>query len=143
MTEKEIKRLRELSLPIAGNVLYIELTKEFVELFCKAMEELEASAKPENEIEGKSMLHNVTVKYEENKVLEKYWEMVAKKECEVAEFNMKTGKSTPMKKQIEDIKREESDHEPTPQEIAQFLSDSKADFVSVVQSYRFENELPF
>lgn len=42
MTEKEIKRLRELSLPIAGNVLYLELTKEFVELFCKAMEELEA-----------------------------------------------------------------------------------------------------
>ena len=78
-----------------------------------------------------------------NKVLEKYWEMIAKKECEVAEFNMKTRKSTPMKKQIEDIKREESDHEPTPQEIAQFLSDSKADFVSVVQNYRFANEFPF
>ncbi len=99
--------------------------------------------KSENESEEKSMLHNVTIKHEENKVLEKYWEMIAKKECEVAEFNMKTRKSTPMKKQIEDIKREESDHEPTPQEIAQFLSDSKADFVSVVQNYRFANEFPF
>lgn len=143
MREKEIKRLRELSLPIAGNVLYIELTREFVELFGKAIEELESNAKSEKESEEKSMLHNVTVKHEENKVLEKYWEMIAKKECEVAEFNMKTRKSTPMKKQIEDIKREESDHEPTPQEIAQFLSDSKADFVSVVQNYRFANEFPF
>lgn len=95
------------------------------------------------ESEEKSMLHNVTVKHEENKVLEKYWAIVAKKEVEVAEFNMKTGKSTPMKKQIEDIRIKELDHEPTPNEIAQFLSDSKADFVSVVQNYRFENELPF
>lgn len=103
------------------------------------------NSKPPRKLESeeKAMLHNVTVKHEENKVLEKYWEMIAKKECEVAAFNMKTGKSTPMKNQIEDIKREESDHEPTPQEIAQFLSDSGADFVSVVQNYRFVSELPF
>lgn len=37
----------------------------------------------------------------------------------------------------------ELDHEPTPQEIAQFLYESHADFVSVVQNYRFESELPF
>lgn len=109
----------------------------------KTLEQVGECIKKFQESEGKSMLHNVTVKHEENKVLEKYWEMVARKEVEVAEFNTKTGKSTPMKKQIEDIKREELDHEPIPQEIAQFLSDSKADFVSVVQNYRFESELPF
>lgn len=133
MTGKEVKRLRELSLPIAGNVLYLELTKEFVELFCKAMEELEASAKPEKESEEKSMLHNVTVKHEENKALEEIWIMQAvKKAVMITALNIDGV-----------IKKKELDHEPTPQEIAQFLSDSKADFVSVVQNYRFENELPF
>lgn len=132
MTEKEIKRLRELSLPIAGNVLYLELTKEFVELFCKAMEELEASAKSENESEEKSMLHNVTVKHEENKVLEKYWLMRAERTVETVPGGVR-----------KEWKEQELDHEPTPNEIAQFLSDSKADFVSVVQNYRLANELPF
>ena len=132
MTEKELERLDELSLPIAGNVLYLELTKEFVELFCKAMEELEASAKSEKESEEKSMLHNVTVKHEENKVLENYWIMRAEK---------KEGKyPIPYS---ESFKEQELDHEPTPNEIAQFLSDSKADFVSVAQNYRFASDLPF
>lgn len=54
------------------------------------------------------MLHNVTVKHEKRKVLEK--------ECT---------------------------HEPTTNEIAQFLYESKTDFVSVISNYRFENELPF
>lgn len=37
----------------------------------------------------------------------------------------------------------EFNHYPTLNEIAQFLFDSGADFVSVVQNYRSENELPF
>lgn len=79
------------------------------------------------ESEEKSMKHNVTVKHEENKVLEKYWLMRAEK---------KEGKyPIPYS---ESFKEQELDHEPTPQEIAQFLSDSKADFVSVVQNYRFK-----
>ena len=78
------------------------------------------------------MLHNVTVKHEENKVLEKYWLMRAEK---------KEGKyPIPYS---ESFKEQELDHEPTPNEIAQFLSDSGADFVSVVQNYRFASELPF
>lgn len=80
------------------------------------------------------MLHNVTVKHEENKVLEKYWIMRAIKDGDMYG-------QPPTQKRV--ISERELDHEPTPDEIAQFLSDSKADFVSVVQNYRFENELPF
>lgn len=86
------------------------------------------------ESEGKSMLHNVTVKHEENKVLEKYWLMRAIKDGDMYG-------QPPTPKRV--ISEKECTHEPTPNEIAQFLSDSKADFVSVVQNYRFENELPF
>lgn len=86
------------------------------------------------ESEEKSMLHNVTVKHEENKVLEKYWLMRAIKDGDMYG-------QPPAPKRV--IAEREYTKEPTPQEIAQFLSDSKADFVSVVQNYRFENELPF
>ena len=84
------------------------------------------------ESEEKSMLHNVTVKHEENKVLEKYWLMRAERTVETVPGGVR-----------KEWKEQELDHEPTPDEIAQFLSDSKADFVSVAQNYRFENELPF
>lgn len=78
------------------------------------------------------MLHNVTVKHEENEALEEFWVMKAEK---------KEGKyPIPYS---EAVKEKELDHNPTPQEIAQFLSDSGADFVSVVQNYRFTSELPF
>lgn len=87
-----------------------------------------------NESEEKSMLHNVTVKHEENKVLEKYWLMRAIKDGDMYG-------QPPTPKRV--ISEKECTHEPTPNEIAQFLSDSKADFVSVVQNYRFENELLF
>lgn len=85
-----------------------------------------------NESEEKSMLHNVTVKHEESKVLEKYWVARALKNSDMPFNYTKTV-----------IGEREFDHYPAPNEIAQFLSDSKADFVSVVQNYRFENELPF
>ncbi len=78
------------------------------------------------------MLHNVTVKHEESKLLEEFWVMRAVKEGKLP-FDFK-------KTVIDERKL---DHEPSKSEIAQFLSDSKADFVSVVQNYRFENELPF
>lgn len=77
------------------------------------------------------MLHNVTVKHEENKVLKSCRVMRAIKENDM------------LFRPSELIKEQELDHEPTPQEIAQFLSDSKADFVSVVKNYRFESGLPF
>lgn len=79
------------------------------------------------------MLHNVTVKHEENKVLETIWVMKAEKQqSELAKVLYP-----------EPTIAKELDHEPTKNEIAQFLLDAKADFVSVVQNYRFENELPF
>ncbi len=112
--------------------------KEWGEAFRKAAKEasntIEEAGKEWNKFESeeKSMLHNVTVKHEENKVLEEFWVMRAEK---------KEGKyPIPYS---EAVKENELDHAPTLDEIAQFLSDSKADFVSVVQNYRFENELPF
>lgn len=112
----------------------IKPTKRFINLLVSALDEVESNAKSENESEEKSMLHNVTVKHEENKVLERYWVMQATKKgaakIQVGYFD-------------EILGEKELDHEPTPDEIAQFLSDSKADFVSVVQNYRFENEFPF
>ena len=84
------------------------------------------------ESEEKSMLHNVTIKHEENKVLEIYCVMRGIKESD-----------TPFDPTKKVIAEKKLDHKPTISEIAQFLSDSKADFVSVVQNYRFESELPF
>ncbi len=65
-------------------------------------------------------------------MLEKYWLMRAERTVETVPGGVR-----------KEWKERELDHEPTPQEIAQFLSDSKADFVSVVQNYRFANELLF
>lgn len=99
-------------------------TRSFAEWFSKS----------NKESKEKSMLHNVTVKHEENKVLEKYWLMRAIKDGDMYG-------QPPTPKRV--ISEKECTREPTPNEVAQFLSDSKADFVSVVQNYRFENELPF
>lgn len=99
------------------------------------LERVEIAIKKFQEREEKSMLHNVTVKHEENKVLEKYWLMKAIKDGDMY------GEPQPTPKRV--IAEKECNHEPTPNEIAQFLYESHADFVSVVQNYRFENELPF
>lgn len=78
------------------------------------------------------MLHNVTVKISGRKKLEQYWVARALKNSDMPFNYTKTV-----------IGEREFDHYPTPNEIAQFLFDSKADFVSVVQNYRFESGLPF
>lgn len=97
----------------------------------KMLEQVGEAIKKFQESEEKSMLHNVTVKHEENKALEEIWVMRAGK----------AGDSFGIARVV--IDERELDHKPTPQEIAQFLSDSKADFASVVQNYRFAGELPF
>lgn len=136
MKIEDINRLREILTPeLDLGPLKIFYTNELRQLSEIALAELESVAKSENESEEKPMLHNVTVKHEENKVLEKYWLMRAIKDGDMY------GEPQPTPKRV--IFEKECTHEPTPQEIAQFLSDSKADFVSVVQNYRFENELPF
>lgn len=100
----------------------------------KAIEQAIKELKNFQESEEKSMLHNVTIKHEKNKVLEKYWLMGAIKDGDMHG-------QPPTSKRV--ISEKELDHEPKPDEIAQFLSDSKADFVSVVQNYRFASDLPF
>lgn len=136
MTEKDIKELRAISSPLMfEKEVLIKPTKRFINLLTLALDEVESNAKSENESEEKSMLHNVTAKHEKSKVLEKYWMLRAIKDGDMY------GQPQPTPKRV--ISEQELNHEPTPNEIAQFLSDSKADFVSVVQNYRFENELPF
>lgn len=139
MTVEEIKKLKSLEFTIEntlkGGRIYISVNREFAELFRKALNELEES-------EEKSMLHNAAVKCEKNKVLEQYWVMQAIQKDFQTDFMITcagifAGKGDRL------LNSKELDHEPTPEEIAQFLYDSKADFVSVVQNYRFENELPF
>lgn len=83
--------------------------------------------KSEKESEEKSMLHNVTVR--EDKILEEYYVIRAIKE----EFNG-------VKKVVGEM---QCTNKPTLNEIAAFLKNSGGDFVSVVQNYRFESELPF
>lgn len=135
MKEKDIKELRAISSPLMfEREVLIKPTKRFINLLSSALDEVESNAKSENESEEKSMLHNVTVKIEENKVLETYWLMRAIKDGDMYG-------EPPTPKRV--ISEKECTHEPTPQEIAQFLSDAKADFVSVVQNYRFDSELPF
>ncbi len=133
MKIKDINRLKEILTPeLELGPLKIFYTNELKQLSEIALAELENSAKSENESEEKSMLHNVTVKHEENKVLEEFWVMRAVKEGKLPFYFKKTV-----------IDERKLDHEPSKSEIAQFLFDAKADFVSVVQNYRFENELPF
>lgn len=133
MREKDIKELRAISSPLMiEREVLIKPTKRFINLLVSALDEVESNAKSEKESEEKAMLHNVTVKHEEDKVLEEFWVMRAVKEGKLP-FDFK-------KTVIDERKL---DHEPSKSEIAQFLSDSKADFVSVAQNYRFENELPF
>lgn len=109
--------------------------KEEVKRVNKTLEQAGEAIKKYRESEGKTMLHNVTVKHEENKILEKYWLMRAIKDGDMY------GEPQPTPKRV--IAEKECTHEPTPDEIAQFLYESHADFVSVVQNCRFENELPF
>lgn len=116
--------------------------REDVKQASKAIEQAGKAIKKYQESRGKSMLHNVTVKHEENKVLEKYWLMRAMKKGSQSDFMISPSELHIGKGDLI-IKEQELDHEPTPSEIAQFLSDAKADFVSVVQNYRFAGELPF
>lgn len=144
MREKDIKELRAISSPLTfEREVLIKPTKRFINLLISALDEIESNAKSENESEEKSMLHNVTIKHEENKVLEWVWVMIAMRNSKLAEYDPKTRITKDLGEESRVMDKKELSHAPTLDEIAQFLSDSKADFVSVVQNYRFENELPF
>lgn len=106
---------------------YYELLNEFDKHCENAIKTLNVVYKNICESEEKSMLHNVTVS--EDKVLEEYWVIRAIKE----DYNN-------VKKVVGEMK---CTNKPTLNEIAAFLKNSGGDFVSVVQNYRFENELPF
>lgn len=120
-----------------------ERFREDVKQANKAIERAINGLKKNQESEEKSMLHNVTVKHGESKILEQIWEMQAFKRNGKYTLMTIIGSETCYDVANLKIKEKELDHEPTPDEIAQFLFDAKADFVSVVQNYRFENELPF
>ena len=64
----------------------------------------------------------------EDKILEEYWCMRG---------------ITRTNNTLSVCKEKELPNKPELEEIAQFLSDSNADFVSVEHNYRFEPDLPF
>lgn len=70
------------------------------------------------------MTHTVTIKKTEKRVIEEYWLM----------RGIRINSATNAK---EVIKERESKKQPTLEQIAQFLSESQADFASVVANYRF------
>lgn len=133
MKEKDIKELIEMSSPLMfENEIFIKPTRRFISLLSSALDEAKCNSKLENESEKKSMLHNVTVKCEQEKVLEEFWLMRAEKKNEKYPIPYS-----------ESFREKELDHEPTLKEIAQYLYESKSDFVSVVHNYRFVCEIPF
>lgn len=74
------------------------------------------------------MTYNVQITKTENKTLEEYW-------------LMRGVKNKHGEKKV--ILEREFEHYPEKYEIAQFLVDSGADFVSVEHNFRIEPELPF
>lgn len=116
-----------------------KLMKEFGEQFRKdvrqANKAIEQAIKGINQLkesEGKTTTHEVEITTTENRVVEEYWVMRGIKN--VTDDCLHTTKKV--------IAERERGKIPTPQEIAQFLSESKADFVSVEHNYRFA-DLPF
>lgn len=80
------------------------------------------------EREDNEMTYNVQIAKTEDKILEEYWVM-------------RGVKSIRGEKKV--ILERESERYPKLSEIAQFLSDSGADFVSVEHNFRFGSGLPF
>lgn len=78
------------------------------------------------------MTYSVTVGKPEKKILEEFWMMRALKNSNV-----------PFDRSKQIIKEREMEKEPSAQEIAQFLYETGAEFVSVIKNYRFEMDLPF
>lgn len=94
------------------------------------------------ESEDKTMTHEVEITTTENKVIEEYWVIRGMRSADIAEYNINTHVSKSFKNKDLINEEKELNHKPTLQEIAQFLSESKADFVSVEHNYRFA-DLPF
>lgn len=78
------------------------------------------------------MTYSVTVGKPEKKILEEFWMMRALKNSNV-----------PFDRSKQIVKERELEKEPSAQEIAQFLYETDAEFVSVIKNYRFEMDLPF
>ena len=87
------------------------------------------------------MQHNVTMTKKESRVIEEWQTMEAKRYLHKY-HNRKTGKDVYVDGEYLVVGKKDINKEPTLQEIAQFLSETKADFVSVEHNYRFV-DLPF
>lgn len=109
----------------------IVLTRELYELVIKVVDELE-KIKENRKSEVTTMNHNATITTKEEKTVEEYWEMI---EVEKEDVIILNGGRFSIKPQ-----RKECDHKPTVEEIAQFLFDTKADFVTVSHNYRFAED---
>lgn len=88
------------------------------------------------------MTHEVEITTTENRIIEEYWVIEARENERSSVHNPITGRITVYVRDYPLKERKEINHAPSHQEIAQFLSESKADFVSVEHNYRFA-DLPF
>lgn len=105
-----------------------EIYREYMIKYLKEKYGLDYAESKESE-ESK-MIHKITVTKTEEKTIEEYWCIRGVKE------NIVTG----AKSVIGEMK---CTKEPTLNEIAIFLENSGADFVSVEHNFRFEPDIPF
>lgn len=89
-----------------------ERFREDVKQANKAIERAINGLKKNQESEEKSMLHNVTVKHEENKVLEEFWVMYAMKNEGSIEYNLRTGNSKVLSLENCIVRKRESKEKP-------------------------------
>lgn len=84
------------------------------------------------------MKHNATITTKEEKAVEEYWVLQASEKCSMPTYvNSAYFGVIPIESSAV-VKLKEFNSKPTIEEIAQFLSESQADFVTVSHNYRFE-----
>lgn len=143
---KDIKDLKAFNMPTSVKLLDIEADfyiQNLDTLICYDTAVFDCLFNKLNkESKVNPMTHTVTIKKTEKRVIEEYWLMRGIKkdfqaDCMISCSGIFMGKGDKI------LEEKESKTEPTLEQIAQFLSDSNADFVSVEHNYRFEPDLPF
>lgn len=131
---REVERMATVNIPQMDNLIK-NAGEEFRNRAKEARKTIEAAIKGlrKLESEGKGMLYNVSVRKEEKKVLEMYYVMRGIK---------RQTDSLGNEKKVVCAERELSSC-PDSDTIAQFLYESGADFMSLEQNYRFQDDLPF
>lgn len=132
----EIPDLKEFPMFSNVTIFFKDGTRE-TEFYCGAGKLIEKEGKEfsfwfgsSEESEKTTMKHKVTITTNKEKTVEEFWIMKTSRLMDV------------LNSKISYVHTEkELNHKPTIEEIAQFLSDSQADFVTVSHNYRFAKEI--